>query len=206
MNETPEQEFENPNDFYTKEEVKRYDNNTGMKKSQFLLTKIAFEILNIKITSSLKILDVGCGTGFSLEYLLSKGVTKKNLYGIDVSKEMVKVSKKKEFNVKQLGFLELNRLKENNFDVIISISALQWILTNKPEMQIKNELKKIAKEIYYLLKAKGTFVLQYYPPNKKMNEILVSCFQKQKFIVEEYIYNKESQKKIKYFYVFSKKC
>ena len=31
-NNTPETEFENPNDFYTKVEAKRYDSNSGMKK------------------------------------------------------------------------------------------------------------------------------------------------------------------------------
>jgi 18S rRNA (guanine1575-N7)-methyltransferase len=205
MLEKPETEYSDPNDFYTKEEVKRYDTNKGMKRSQFFLTKIALDIANIKINKNLKILDVGCGTGFSLEYFLEEGVNKKNLYGIDVSKEMVLVSKKKGFNVKNIGFLELDSLKENNFDVIISISALQWILTNKPEMQIKNELKKIARNIYFLLNNKGVFILQYYPPSKEIIDVVISCIEKQKFVVEEYIYNKDSLKKKKYFYVFYKK-
>jgi 18S rRNA (guanine1575-N7)-methyltransferase len=204
MLEKPEQEYSNPNDFYTKEEAKRYDSNTGMRKSQVLLTKIALDVANIKINKNLKILDIGCGTGFSLEYLLEEGINKKNLYGVDVSKEMIHITKDKGFKVQAIGFLELDEIKEKEFDVIISISALQWILTNKPEMQIKNELKKIAKNINNTLKEKGVFILQYYPPTKETNEIIVSCFKKQKFMVEEYIYNEKSPKKRKYFFVFSK--
>ncbi len=203
MNNTPEKEHSDPNDFYTKEEAKRYDNNTGMKKSQFLLTKIALDIADIKINKDIKILDIGCGTGFSLEFLFQKGASKKNLYGLDPSKEMLLLAKNKNFKVYESSFLKLKNISEK-FDIVISISALQWILTNKPHMQIKNELKTLAKNICSLLKEKGVFVCQYYPPFQEANELLISSFRKNRFFVEEHIYNKESPKKRKYFMVCRK--
>ncbi len=205
MASTPEEEYSDPNQFYTKQEAERYDNNTGMKKSQFLLTKIALEISRTTVSKDMKILDVGCGTGFSLEYFYINNVSKKNLLGIDVSKEMLLLAKKKGFDVRKLGFYDLQKIKQKDFDLILSISSLQWILTNKQEIQIKNDLKKVAKKIYNLLKKEGVFVCQYYPPFPKTQELVVSCFERQRFFVQEYIYNNQSPKKRKVFVVCKKK-
>jgi SAM-dependent methyltransferase len=205
MFESPEKEYSDPNIFYTKQEANRYNNNKGMKRSQRLLTKIALDVSKVNINKKTKVLDIGCGTGFSLEYFLEIGANLKNILGIDVSKEMLKIAKSKKFNVYEIGFLNLEKLLPKKFDVIISISALQWMLTNKQEMEIKNQLKKIAKNINVLLKENGVFVMQFYPPTKEIIDVVISCFQKQKFIVEEYQYNKESSKKRKYFLVFTKK-
>ena len=95
-NNTPETEFENPNDFYTKVEAKRYDSNSGMKKAQTELTNI---ILNLFLeetknySKDISILDIGCGTGFSLEFF--KAIGYNNLEGIEPAKEMLLLSKEK---------------------------------------------------------------------------------------------------------------
>ena len=99
VNNTPETEFENPNDFYTNVEAKRYDSNSGMKKTQTELTNI---ILNLFLeetknhSKDISVLDIGCGTGFSLEFLKANGY--KNLTGIEPAKEMLKIAKDKKFN------------------------------------------------------------------------------------------------------------
>lgn len=197
---TPEQEYENPNDFYTKVEAKRYDFNSGMKRTQSKLTEIILDLfLNDTKNKSknISILDIGCGTGFSLEFLKAQGYS--NIIGIEPAKEMLLLSKKKGFEVFLGGFEELPKEIENKkFDLIISISALQWILTNKSEMEIKNEIKKLGKELKNHLKDNGQIIIQYYPPKESSSEILMSSFQRVGFCATEYLYNKGNPKKEKH--------
>ncbi|MCK9292480.1 MAG: methyltransferase domain-containing protein [archaeon] len=199
---TPEQEFENPNAFYTQQEVKRYENNSGMKRSQITLTKIALSISGINLNNKkIFILDVGCGTGFSLEYLKDLGFI--NLKGIDPSLEMIKIAKDKGFLVEDLGFEDLNKIK-NKFDLIISISALQWVIANKRELLLKNLIKKIGKGLYNLLNVNGKAVIQFYPESEIVFKDISSSFNRCGFSVQEYIYNSDSLKKRKYFLILFK--
>jgi len=199
----PEQEFENPNDFYTIKESERYENSSGMKNTQILLTKIALELSGFEKEqfSSLKVLDIGCGTGFSLEYLKSIGF--KNLKGIDPSKEMIKISKSKGFNVQLLGFEDLKKLN-GNFDLIISISALQWVTSNKQGLELKNIIKKIGKQINLLLDKNGVFVVQFYESSEESLENIISAFERCSLTVGKYYYNEKSIKKRKLFFKLTK--
>jgi len=94
---TPEQEFEDPNDFYTVEEAERYNQNSAMRKMQIELTEIALQIAGVFHLEHKKIIDVGCGTGFSMEYLQNNGSSE--VIGIDPSKEMVKIAEGKKLCV-----------------------------------------------------------------------------------------------------------
>jgi SAM-dependent methyltransferase len=199
---TPEQEYQNPNDFYTQLEAKRYDSSSGMKKTQILLTNIALELsLPLSENKKINILDIGCGTGFSMEYLLSLGY--KNIKGIDPSVEMIKIASKKKLDVSVLGFENLNKIKQN-YDLIISISAFHWSIANKENLELKNYVKKIGKEIYRILYDKGICIIQFYPVNKKIYEDVVSSFNRLGFMIKEYIYNEDSVKKKKYFVILKK--
>lgn len=207
VNVTPETEFENPNDFYTKIEAKRYDSNSGMNKAQTELTNI---VLNLFLqetknhSKDISVLDIGCGTGFSLEFLKEKGY--KNLEGIEPAKEMLLLSKKKGFNVFLGGFEDIPKeIKIKKYDLIISISALQWILTNKQDMEIKNKIKTLGKELKSLLKEKGMIFIQYYPPRKEIPEILISSFERIGLNSEEYLYNKGNPKKEKHILILKHK-
>jgi len=199
---TPEQEFENPNDFYTVEEANRYNSNSGMKKTQKELTQIALElskpILNNK---NINILDIGCGTGFSLEYLRDLGFT--NLKGIDPSKEMIKLAKEKNLDVQEAGFENFKKIKET-YNLIISISALQWPIANKEHLELKNLVKKIGKELFRLLEHNGVCVIQFYPATEHILEDVISSFKRSNFITELYIHNSDSLKKKKTFLILRK--
>lgn len=206
-NNTPESEFEDPNDFYTKEEAKRYDSNSGMKKTQTELTNI---ILNLFLeetknhSKDISVLDIGCGTGFSLEYLRANGYN--NLYGIEPAREMLLLAKTKGFVVYSGGFEDIPKeIKEKRYDLIISISALQWILVNMQEMEIKNKIKRLGKELKSLLKEKGLIIIQYYPPRKDLSETLISSFQRVGLDAEEYLYNKGNPKKEKHILILRHK-
>ncbi len=199
--ETPEQEFENPNDFYTVKEAKRYDSSSGMRRAQMELTSLAFDIYKEKYRDfgkDIGILDIGCGTGFSLEYLKENGY--KKLIGIEPSKEMLALCRAKGFKCYLGDFENIPKeVTKAKYGLIISISALQWVLVNKQELEVKNLVKKLGKTFKGLLKEDGIVVIQYYPPNEDTNEIVVSGFERAGFETETYVYNKDSKKKRKYF-------
>lgn len=195
----PENEFSDPNDFYTEEESLRYENSTGMKKTQIELTKIALFLSSpLSENKKISILDIGCGTGFSLEFLKEQGYL--NIKGIDPSIEMIKISKVKKLNVKLGGFQDLNKISEK-YDLIISISSLQWVLSNKQDMEIKNIIKKIAKNLQTILKKEGFCIFQFYPSFEKQVEILQNVFNRFFKDSQIYIHNSDSLKKRKFFLI-----
>jgi len=202
---TPEEEYEDPNDFYTKEEAERYDQSSGMRKTQEEITSILLALLDTQPNLEDKILDIGCGTGFSLTYLKSLGY--KNLVGIDPAKEMINLANKKELNVFMGGFFDLNKLplEKNSFDLIISVSALQWVISNKEEMEIKNIIKKIGKDMFNLLSKTGVCVIQFYPKDINIFEMVASAFERCNFSVSKFVYNEKSIKKRKFILVLNKK-
>jgi len=206
--ETPEKEFENPNDFYTNVEAKRYETNSGMKKTQVELTNIIFNLFleeqeenkEQSTDKTISILDIGCGTGFSIEFLKSKGY--KNIIGIEPAKEMFLIAKKKNQEVYLGGFLNIpKQVLSSKFDLIISVSALQWVLTNKQDMEIKNLSKTLGKELKSLLVHRGIAIIQYYPPKKGISDILISGFERIGLKAREYLYNEGNPKKEKSFLI-----
>ena len=112
------------------------------------LTKKIFKLENISSTS--KILDVGCGTGQTAAYLAYKYGA--NVTGIDVNSTMVAKAKqrmkKNHLPVKIIqGSIEKTSLPDNYFDFIISESVLSFV--NKP---------RALNEIFRLLKNGGRFI------------------------------------------------
>ncbi len=201
---TPEEEYENPNDFYIKKEAERYDLSSGMKKTQEELTSILLSLSKAHISNKDRILDIGCGTGFSISYLKSLGY--KNVVGIDPAIEMINIAKRKKLNVKVGGFLDLGALafQKNSFDLIISVSSLQWVISNKKELEIKNIIKKIGKDVFNLLSEKGAFAIQFYPGNELVFDVVASAFERCDFNVRKFIYNEASIKKKKFILILNK--
>lgn len=138
------------------------------------------------------VLDVGCGSGFSMEPALA---STKNVFGFDVSSELLLVAKGKRIKNLVRADFESIPFRENVFDAIISISALQWF-NPKDEHDVKDHYAQIAKEFFRLLKAGGKAGLQFYPASETEWEIAVKCFRKLfgGYIIEE----GEGRKKKKY--------
>jgi len=86
-----------------------------------------------------KILDLGCGTGFLGEFL------NKKLVGIDISKDMLKIAKEKNYFVLQ-GDIENLPLKNKSFDFILSNFSLHWL---NLEMALK-ESSRVLKDNGYI--------------------------------------------------------
>ena len=205
----PEQEFKDPNDFYTFKEVERYSKNSGMRKTQELLTQIALDLVNFDKKKKYKVLDIGCGTAFSLNYIFKLKQNQEDLIGCDPAKEMYKYSRKKGYRIYNMGFENIKKIRyyypAKHFDLIISISALNWVCANKKELKLKNEIKKIGKELHKLIKDNGQIVMQFYVDSPQVYDDVCSSFSRCNFNVEKYIYNEKSAIKRKYFIILHKK-
>lgn len=104
-------------------------------------------------SESQKILDAGCGDGcFIYNYNLKANQNKNGLYGLDYSAKAINFAKiynpTAEFKIAPL---ENTGYSENYFDLIVCIETLEHFL---PE-----DLPKVIKEIYKILKPAGKFII-----------------------------------------------
>ena len=86
-----------------------------------------------------KVLDVGCGDGFFVNYLSKKGF--KNVEGLDYSKQAIKLAKERQINKYFFVYdLTQNKLPENKYDIITLIEVLEHIQPYKINIFLKNIL------------------------------------------------------------------
>lgn len=111
-----------------------------------------------------KILDVGCGPGTFIQYLLDKGF---HVEGIDLSEEMIRIAKQKipntVFKVMDMRTLSYDN---NTFDGLLIAYSLIHIATD--------EIEKVLKEFFRVLKSKGIImtITQKGEPDKIVTEPL----------------------------------
>lgn len=192
-NNRPEEILESAEEYYNEEEIENYSKSGGMKRAQ---QEIALETLDlIEINKKDKILDVGCGVGYTMEVFSS---LKYKIEGIDLMQGMVDKAEEKGFRVKQGDMKNLNNvIKKESYDIIISISALQWIKN-------KEDLFNVAKSFFYILKKQGKAIIQFYPKSKKEFLQVAEIFKKSNFYVEEIIKNENNPRKRKVFLILKK--
>lgn len=118
------------------------------------LKKIAKIKEHITIFESDKLLDVGCGTGISTE------PWKCLRYGIDPSPKLIDIAKKKREGEYRIAPAEDIPFLDNEFDIVISITALQ----NFDDIQKGlSEIKRVGKD---------KFVLTFLKNSAKKDEII----------------------------------
>ena len=100
-----------------------------------------------------KILDIGCGTGYSTQILVDQGFKVK---GIDPNERMIQRAVARGLDCK-VGSFESIPFDDGEFEGIVSISALQWV---------KN-FNVAAREMARVLKPGGKAVIQFYPDSEK---------------------------------------
>jgi ubiquinone/menaquinone biosynthesis C-methylase UbiE len=102
--------------------------------------KLLLDLLSIK--KGQRILDIGCGTGISLEPLLDRGV---NLTGIDPSLYMLDIAAKKFIDKVDLhrGSAEDLPFDDNEFDSVFFFTSLEF--TDRPGKAIE-EACRVAKD------------------------------------------------------------
>lgn len=96
--------------------------------------------------SSIRILELGCGTGYVTEQL-SNLFPKAHITAIDFAESMIAVAKTRQ-NVKNVTFYceDIERLRlEETYDVIISNATFQWL----------NDLKQVIRNLFHHLSIDG---------------------------------------------------
>lgn len=137
-------------DYYSKENAKLYDLSGAFKKIQESMANDALSLADFNPKDL--ILDLGCGTGFSLNVLKKNNFS---VLGADVSFEMLRYAKKKGFLVVNADMKKLP-FKDKCFDGLVSISAIQWEAP-KDYSLILDEIKRVIK---------SCAIIQFYPKEK----------------------------------------
>ena len=106
------------------------------------------DLLVSKLNKGDKILDLGCGNGRAIKYLVDRGFQG---IGVDVSEKMLKLAKKNVPKAKfyKKDFTKLD-FKDNSFDAVISFFALNHI-KKKEFKQVISKCKKMLKKDGFLL-------------------------------------------------------
>jgi ubiquinone/menaquinone biosynthesis C-methylase UbiE len=129
-----------------------------------------------------KILDLGCGTGDLINYLLKKNKTAL-FWGVDVSKENIQRAERKKRSKNQkfmVGDAEHLPFENNFFDEVYCYEVLEHV----------ENLQKVLSEVKRILKKRGKFILTV--PLKESEKILIK-------------YNKDYPKQVGHKRFFSRK-
>ena len=123
---------------------------SGFKPSHFHEYKLKEVLKYLKeqglADKKLKFLDFGCGTGSSVKYI-KKYLPKASVYGIDVSKEEIRVARVNCKNLKDVTFAPFDGSNipfDVNFDVIFIANVFHHIRRDKHRETMKNIYSKLA--------------------------------------------------------------
>ena len=181
-----------PNDYFDYNKAKDYETNKTIIKVQLEISKRLEELLNLEKGKFL--LELGCGTGITSKYFLDK---KYFIIGLDISTEMLKFANNKGIDVINADFSNIP-FRNEIFDIIISISSLQWVWGSSRE-EVINKYDKIIKEIKRVSKKSTIAGVQFYPNTEKEFDIVTDIFKKNGFRGNIIIDNwKLSKKRKKY--------
>jgi ubiquinone/menaquinone biosynthesis C-methylase UbiE len=121
---------------------KLYWNNAAAVKE--FTTPFQMSVFQKYVNTDAYILDIGCGYGRTLNELYNNGY--KNSVGMDFSGKMIE---KGESLYPHLRFeiMKKGRIKypNNTFDAVILLAVLTCIKTNKEQMELLNEVKRLLK-------------------------------------------------------------
>lgn len=114
------------------------------------------EIHLFDVIGNKKVLDIGCGSGHSLQYMAEHGAGE--LWGLDLSNTQIETAKEtlKCWNPKLIcgAMEEEGGIPKEYFDIVYSIYALGWT----------SNLEKTLELIYSYLKPGGSFIFSWEHP------------------------------------------
>ncbi len=98
-----------------------------------------------KYSNGTKALDFGCGAGRSTRFLKDLGY---NTVGVDISQDMINQAIERNETGKYIlvGDGNLNELKDNSYDVILSAFTFDNIPTRKKKINLFSEMRRVLKK------------------------------------------------------------
>uniref|UniRef100_A0A3B4BXN7 18S rRNA (guanine-N(7))-methyltransferase n=1 Tax=Pygocentrus nattereri TaxID=42514 RepID=A0A3B4BXN7_PYGNA len=170
-----------PEVFYNEEELGTNDcagfTHTGLSRMIEIQTQMsarAVELLSLPEDQPCYLLDVGCGSGLSGDYLSEEGYY---WVGVDISTAMLDVALDREVD----GDLVLGDMgqgmpfRPGTFDGCISISALQWLCNaDKRSHSPPKRLYTFFSSLYSSLARGARAVFQIYPENSEQLELITA--------------------------------
>ncbi|CAH2219709.1 probable 18S rRNA (guanine-N(7))-methyltransferase [Pelobates cultripes] len=160
--------------FYNEAEARKYTQNSRMMEIQTQMSERAVELLCLPEDQPCLLLDVGCGSGLSGDYISEEG---HHWIGIDISPAMLDVALDREVE----GDLIRGDMgqgipfRPGTFDGCISISALQWLCNaDKKTHSPPRRLYRFFSTLYSSLARGARAVLQLYPENSEQLELVTA--------------------------------
>lgn len=133
-------------------------------------SKYLLEIIKRYTNPEAKILELGCGAGRNLNYLFEAGF--RNLEGIEINKNAVKLFNKSYPNTAQHTTIHiksieetLSNLKDNAFDVVLTMAVLQHI--HYQSEWIFPEITRITKSFLIIVENENYIHWRHFPRNYK---------------------------------------
>ena len=198
----PEELYNKVTDYFKGEILRNYAKSKSMMRIQEKITIRALELLDLNKKEAL-ILDAGCGPGFAAIYLNETGY---RTVALDFISEFLYY-----YDIKDLNPITADMcfppFKPNTFDVIISISALQWIYRDLNSKEMHLLLKSLCKSFFQILKPKSCVVFQFYPKNKEIMDSIGKIFKNNSAFSGNFIIdNPYRQKKRRIFLLLKKQA
>ncbi|MHA1410820.1 MAG: class I SAM-dependent methyltransferase [Candidatus Odinarchaeia archaeon] len=163
-----------PQDFFDEEKARSYEQSSAIQKSQIEISARVAELL--ELTDKKIILDIGCGTGITSKYFLDKGHI---VVGVDVSCPMMGFAVRKSVDGVIADFREMP-FRDESFEVVLSISTLQWVWGSSRE-EVIDQYAKVIKEIRRVSKPNAVIGIQFYPQTEREFNIVSEIFKKNGF-------------------------
>ncbi|KAM3855146.1 18S rRNA (guanine-N(7))-methyltransferase isoform 2-T2 [Vipera latastei] len=166
--------FGKENNFYDEAEARKYTHNSRMIEIQSQMSERAVELLGLPDDCPCFLLDVGCGSGLSGDYISEEGHC---WVGMDISPAMLDVAMEREVEG-DLMLADMGQgipFRPGTFDGCISISAVQWLCNaDKKTHSPPKRLYRFFSTLYTALARGARAVLQLYPENSQQLELITS--------------------------------
>ena len=155
-----------------KKNIKNWDNKTWLSSKKYIQFFNSFLLKQVKLNSSSKILDIGCGRGKILGSLSSRLKLKNKPIGIDIEKHL---DRDKRINFKKVDATNYLKKNEIKFDLILikqTIHLLQFKEIKRLLVLCKETLNSGGKIIIFSLNTNQNEIPTFLSMKRKLKKSL----------------------------------